>query len=178
MNLRAAILEEHSKRQTLMIQHWVGANAKRFDELMQLFLGDEYRITQRSGWVVQHVSQQHPNLVLPYLDDMVEILFDNEKHPAARRNILKILDESVVIPERLFGKLATLCFELIESMKEPVASKVYSMGVLCQIIKHEPDLADELILLIEEMMPYNSAAFKSRGKRTLKWLQKNIKNQS
>ena len=48
MNLRSEILAEHSKAQTNKIIEWVGNSQQRFDELINLFLGDEYRITQRA----------------------------------------------------------------------------------------------------------------------------------
>ncbi|MBK8496606.1 MAG: hypothetical protein IPL50_17600 [Chitinophagaceae bacterium] len=37
MNLRAEILKEHSKAQCNTIVQWVGADQKRFDELLDYF---------------------------------------------------------------------------------------------------------------------------------------------
>ena len=46
------------------------------------------------------------------------------------------------------------------------------MTVLYNLCKKEPDLANELRILIEEQMLYGTAGFKSRGKRILKELKK------
>ncbi len=170
MDIREALLKEHSKQQTLLITDYVGRNKKRISTLMMLFMGNEYRVTQRAAWVVKHVFEAHPDLAYPYLDEMVDILFDESRHASVRRNLLKIIDEVIEIPERHYGKLATLCFDLVASMQEPIAIKVFSMGVLCKIIKKEPDLAGELIIIIEDQMPHASPGFKSRGKRVLKFL--------
>jgi hypothetical protein len=45
-NLKEEILKEHSKKQTLKIAKWVGNNKKRLDELLNLFLFDQYRVVQ------------------------------------------------------------------------------------------------------------------------------------
>ena len=55
MNLREALLKEHSKKQMLKIVKYIGNDQQRFDELMKLFLESEYRITQRAAWPVRTV---------------------------------------------------------------------------------------------------------------------------
>ncbi len=62
---------------------------------------------------------------------------------------------------------ATVCFDILASCTEPVANKVFSMTVLTNIAKHEPDIKHELKLLIEEQMTYSTAAFKSRAKTVM-----------
>lgn len=46
------------------------------------------------------------------------------------------------------------------------------MTILLNLTHKEPDHKQELHLLIEENMPYEKAAFKSRGKKILKTLAK------
>jgi len=50
MNLRSEILAEHSKAQAAKIVEWIGDSQQRFDELVKLFLHDEYKVMQRAGW--------------------------------------------------------------------------------------------------------------------------------
>ena len=45
MRLRETILKEHSKAQCNKIVNWVGDDLHRFEELFQLFLKGEYRVT-------------------------------------------------------------------------------------------------------------------------------------
>ncbi len=54
MNLESEILEEHSKRNTIRLAKWIGSDKKRFKELMKIFLKGEYRVTQRSAWILMH----------------------------------------------------------------------------------------------------------------------------
>src|ERR1019366_7428933 len=54
MDLQNVILEEHSKKQCTKIVEWVGNNQEKFDELFDLFLNGEYRITQRAAWPLSY----------------------------------------------------------------------------------------------------------------------------
>lgn len=119
MNLRLEILTEHSKRQTLRLANWVGGERSRFDELMDLFLHDEYRVVQRSSWIVKHVADVHPEWVKPYLKQMLRYC-KQPVHDAVKRNIVRVLAE-LEIPKSIQGLAATVCFDLLASQKEPVA---------------------------------------------------------
>jgi len=50
MDIKTALLEEHSKAQTLRIVKYIGTDQKRFDTLMELFYKEEYRVVQRAAW--------------------------------------------------------------------------------------------------------------------------------
>ena len=59
MKLRETILKDHSKATCLRIVKWVGNDQKRFDELFNLFLNDEYRVVQRAAWPMTYLSLIH-----------------------------------------------------------------------------------------------------------------------
>jgi hypothetical protein len=169
MNLQSEILKEHSKQNTLRLARWVGSDKKRFKELMELFLKGDYRVTQRSSWIVRHCEQMHPQLIEPYLNSMLTRMMQPGVHVAVKRNTIGILQE-IEIPKKLWGRVATICFDFLES-NEPIAVRVFSMTVLANIAQHEPDLKKELRLIIEQRMPWEGGAFQSRAKRVLKKLQ-------
>ncbi len=171
MDIRAALLEEHSKEQTLMITNYIGKSQKRFDQLMDLFLGDEYRVTQRAAWVVSHCADAYPKLIQPHLKRILDNLERPNLHDAIKRNTLKALSEWD-LPEELLGQAATISFDLLASPTEAIAIRVHAMTIIYNICHKEPDLADELRLLIEDGMEHGSAGFRSRGKRILKGLDK------
>ena len=170
MKLRQEILKEHSKHQTMKIAAWVGEDKKRFDDLMKLFLQDEYRVVQRSAWIVKYVADAHPDWIKPYLKKMLEYC-RKPVHDAVKRNVIRIL-EQVEIPKRLQGLAATICFDFLSSSEEPVAVKVFSMSVLYNITREEPELKGELITLIEGQLEFAKPAFRSRGSKILKMLKK------
>lgn len=166
MDLRAEILKEHSKAQTMKIVRFIGDDSKKFKELMNLFFNDEYRVVQRSAWAVNYCAVNHPQLIKPYLGKMIDYM-RKPVHDAVRRNTIRIL-QFVEIPKTLTGKVANVCFDLLQSKDEPVAVKVFSMTVLGKLCKTEPGLKNELRLLIQEQLPYSTAGFQARAKKILK----------
>jgi len=108
---------------------------------------------------------------MPYLPEMVANLKKPDLHAAAKRNTVRFFQE-IEIPEALWGEVADVCFKFLENGEEAVAVRVFSMTVLLGIVKKVPELKDELKFLIEDQLPYGTAGFKHRGKKTLKALDK------
>ncbi|WP_020528207.1 hypothetical protein [Flexithrix dorotheae] len=170
MDLREELLREYNKEHVVFLANYIGNEQEKFAELIDLFLNGEMRVTQRASWVVGHCADQYPELITPYLPTLVYNLRNNI-HDAVKRNTVRILQD-IDIPEDLIGEAADICFEFLQSNKEAIAIKVFSMTVLFNITKSIPELANELKVIIEDQMPYGSAGFKSRGKKILKELNK------
>ncbi|MEM9821639.1 MAG: hypothetical protein AAF985_11225 [Bacteroidota bacterium] len=170
MDLKTELLAEHSKTQALKIASYVGADQERFDALMYLFLEEEYRVTQRAAWVILFAVEAHPALLKKHLRKVVENLAQ-PLPDAVKRNTLRIL-QSWDLPEDLLGFTAEICFQFLDDPKEAVAIRVFSMTVLYNICVKEPELANELRLVIEDHLPHGTAGFKSRGKKILKALRR------
>lgn len=169
MNLKAEIEKEHSKAQATKIATYIGNNQHLFDHLMELFLKEGYRITQRAAWVIRLCVDKYPELIEPYLNEIIENL-NRPVHDAVKRNTLSILQHKE-IPGDQMGSLATICFDFLTSRQEPVAIKVFAMTILANIAQKEPDLKQELKICIEDQLPFASAAFVSRGKKVLEKLK-------
>src|SRR6478736_5201121 len=125
MNLRDEILAEHSKRQTAKIVAWVGSNPKRFRELMKLFLGDSYRVTQRAGWPLSNCVEQHPELITQYFSQLLKQLERDDVHIAVKRNVVRLL-QFVEVPKRFQGRVFDACYRMLDDPREPVAVRVFS----------------------------------------------------
>lgn len=167
MNLREEILKEHSRAQSDKIAAWVGKDAKRFDELMQLFLHDENKVTQRAAWVLSVVAEKHAKLAEPYIDDMVHCASEPGVPDAVKRNVTRVL-QFIDIPESLHGKVMNLCFDLLASPSEAVAIRCFSMTVLGNLSKTYPDIKPELKAVIEDMLEQApTAGMKARAKMVL-----------
>lgn len=169
MDIREALLEEHSKSQCKKIVDHIGSNKKRFAELIRLFFGNEYRVTQRAGWPLSYCVREHPELITPFFGQLIDMLQKPGTHNAVTRNITRLLQD-VQIPKRYHGSIMTICFEFISSPNAPIAVKAFSLTVLDNLSKEYPEIAPELKLIIEERWDQESPAFKSRAKRILKKL--------
>jgi hypothetical protein len=172
MDLKAELLHEYSKKHTIELASEIVADPTQFPMLMAYFLNDDeqgYRLSQRAAAIVNAVCEQRPDFLKPYYERII-LNLRNEVHDAVKRNTVRLL-QFHEIPEDLMGETAHICFELLQSAKEPVAIKVFSMTVLLNIVKRVPELKSELEYMIEEQMPYGSAGFVSRGRKILKALQ-------
>jgi hypothetical protein len=171
MNLREEILKEHSKRQAIKIANWVGDDTERFEELLALFLKDEYRVTQRAAYAFGIVSDRYPHLVASYWGILIENLKKPVLHVAVKRNTVRLLQEAY-IPEELLGTITDICFGYLASADEPIAIKAFSMRVLLNTARRYPEIKNELVLLIEDQLPNGSPGIVNRGKKILKQLEK------
>jgi hypothetical protein len=171
VNLEAEILKEHSKRQTVRLARWIGSDKQRFRQLMSMFLNGEYRVTQRSAWILSTCAENHPTLIRPYLGKLIKKMQEPGVHDAVKRNVVRIL-QFVEIPERLLGEVATVCFNYLTSPSEPIAVRVFSMTVLANIAQKEPGLKNELRLVIEQQLLHGGMAFCSRARKVIKTLER------
>ena len=167
--MKSEILYEHSRRQVDKIAGWIGRDKGRFKELMNLFLHGEYRVTQRSAWIISACSQRHPELITPWLKSMLDKSEEPGVHIAVKRNVLRILEE-IEIPKSLLGAVITRCFNDLASEDAAIAVRVYAMEIILRASVQEPDLRNELRQTIEQMLPHGGPAIQSRARHVLKKL--------
>ena len=167
MNLLEEILKEHSKQQCNKIVQWVGNSQQRFDELFHLFLTGEYRVTQRASWPLSYCVEVHPAFIKKNFTNLINNLRKPDLHNAIKRNTIRLL-QYVDLPEKFQGQVMDICFVYVASPTEAVAIKAFSLTVLSNLAVLYPEILPEIKLLIEEQLPHQTAAFKSRAKHFLK----------
>ncbi len=171
MNIRDEILKEHSKTQALKIAAYACLSKKNFKGLMECFMANEYRLSQRAAWSVSLAAGMNPEIIQPYLKDLVAQLQRKDVHDSVTRNSVRML-EQLDIPEIFHGEVMNACFRFIETPATPAAIKAFSLTTLFNLSKQYPDIKPELKLIIEERWNTETAAFKSRGKKILMEMSK------
>ncbi len=166
MNIRDALLAEHSKSQTMKIVRYIDGDPVKFRQLMNLFLGDTYRLSQRAAWAVNYCAEHHHDLVKPYFSKLVEQLERDDVHVAVKRNVARML-QFVDIPPRLNGRVFDACYNLVDDPHQPVAVRVFSLTVAAKIARKSPELLDELRLVAAKYPQGSTAGFRSRCLRVL-----------
>jgi hypothetical protein len=169
MDIRTALLQEHTRVQCQKIASYIGHDAQRFNELMHLFLGNEYRVTQRAAMVVNTCAEQSPELIKPWLTKLIRNLDSPGLHDAVKRNTIRIL-QFMPIPKSQRGRVTIICFQYLQSKTEAIAVRVFAMSVLGIICKTEAGLKNELKLILERDFQYEGAAYRSRASKLLKYL--------
>lgn len=166
MDMRETLLAEHSLAQTMKIVRYINGDPVRFAELMDHFLGDTYRLSQRAAWAVSYCAEYHNELVKPYFGRLVEQLERDDTNVAVRRNVARLL-QFADIPLRFRGRVFDACYNLADDAEQPVAVRVFALTVAAKIAKNEPELLDELRLVVEKHSPHTTTAFRTRAKNVL-----------
>ena len=167
MDIRRALTAVHSKRQAMAIVEFIGGDARRFAELMKLLFAGECRLTRRAAGVMNYCAERRPELIRPYLPKLLDCLKRDDMHDAVKRNVVRLL-QYVEIPRRLTGKVYAHCVDLVDDACEPVAVRAFALTVAARIAKSEPDLMNELRLIVIKHLPHTTAAFQKRAGEVLK----------
>jgi hypothetical protein len=170
MNLKEAALKEHSKAQCNKIVRYVGKDPNKFSALVKAFLEGPYRVTQRLAWPLSYCVEENAALIHPHLSQILRYVRQPGLHDSVKRNVMRLL-QFIDVPMKHQGTVADLCFKFFGDTKESVAIRVFAMTVLANLAKQIPELKNELIPIIEDQLPFGSAAFVSRGQKVLKKLK-------
>ncbi len=173
MNLREELLKEHSKTQSHKIAFWAASDKSRINDLISLFLTDEYRVVQRAAWPISVIAEHNPLLILPYLDQLIRSATKSKAPIAVKRNVIRLL-QFVEIPEQFQGDIMNLCFDFLANPNEAIAVRCFSMTVLYNLSKYYTDIKGELRAIIEDILEHSpTPALKARGRQVLASISKN-----
>lgn len=170
MNLEKQLLLIHSKENTILIRDYIFSQPPTFRDLMTLFTNSEYRLTQRTAWVVGMIGNEKPEWFYPYFGLLLKSL-EKPKHDSVARNVYRTL-QFLEIPEEHQGLLFDLCIRDLLNPKSAIAIKVFCMTVAFNITKIHSELKAELAAVIENQLPYASTGQLSRSMKLLKILKK------
>jgi len=166
------LLFDSSMNTILMVGRAIDRQPDIYYDLFPLILEDKKPFSSRAARVISIYSESNPSLLEPLIEPIIDFLPDCQTN-GVKQSLLRIFNW-YPCPEDdvLLSKLLDICFKWLGSTKEKPAVRVYSMETIYQISGKIPELKNELILVIEEQMPYGSVGFKSRGSRILRKLYK------
>lgn len=168
MNIKERLEAEHSKTLTIAIVNYVGEDKLRFKMLMDIFLGSDYRLTQRSAWPLGYIALEHPKLLTPYFSRFIKKLDDPSAHPGIFRNIFRVL-QGIEIPEKYQGMVVDRAFKAIMSETQPAAVRAFAITTAANICRQYPELKQELLVILQELNAFPQLpSLRSRIKKALK----------
>ncbi len=172
MDIKSALLKEHSRKQALKISNYIGKDPKKFKILADFFLGNEYRLAQRAAYSINFCGTNHPNLITPLIPKMLLKLEDKNVHDAVKRNSLRLF-QFISIPKKYHGKVVQTSFKLLQDYSQPIAIRVFAMTTIANLCPLYPELSNELLPIIQKELSQNpKPAYISRAKKALKIIQK------
>ncbi|MFA6403111.1 MAG: hypothetical protein WCX31_16030 [Salinivirgaceae bacterium] len=154
------LMAELSRRNIDLVASWALGQTGAISCLVEITLSQEEKVSSRSSWVLEKLSDQFPGILDEYIPEIITAISTIESS-SIRRTLAKVLMLHK-IPESLEGQTLDFCLKMIERVKEPVAVKANCMTVLFNLLPKYPELKNEVFAIIETQIPYNSVGFKSR----------------
>jgi len=148
---------------------WIATSAMDNPAFIAKLLGysysDDRKLSFRASWTLSRVFDKNPEMINPYLGDIVEKLnsLDNESTQRSFLRIVSLTDISRLSLKH-HGILADHCFKALNSGFSAIAIKAYSMEIIYRLALIYPELANELSASISMLQGEGSAGIKARGK--------------
>ena len=154
---------------------WVATSAIEnpaiFIKLFEYSHSPDKKLAFRASWTLTKVCDKFPEIIYPYLSQIVETLntIDND---STLRSFLRIISLSDLekINSHQHGLLADFCFNTLNSGFSAIAVKAYTMEILYRLSLIYPELANELSTSIRILMEDGSAGITARGRMILRKL--------
>lgn len=156
------------KKEAELVARSIAKDPNHVQQLWEWCISNE-KHSWRATWLMDKVYDIDPNLVRPYIPKMIALIptLENE---SKQRQYLKLIS-CEPIPKDISGEFINRCFDLLINTTTAVAVKAHAMQILYNFSIIEPDIKNELALILEEQMEHGSAGFCARARKLLKALR-------
>lgn len=155
------LFDENSK--DLLVQHLL-QNPEEIRNLLTI-MNEEERAAWRAAWVLDHLNQSEPLLLIPHLETISSIL-KTTKYNGVRRSLIKILisNPSATNDD---GELLDLCFQWVSSPSIPVAIRAHAMQFIFNLLPTYPELKNEFQLTLETAINDERKGVRGKARKIL-----------
>jgi len=163
------IEEEISKKRAELLVQNTSEPEKLAATLWDFVLLNKHPLSWRSMWFLEHLAAENRAVAQPYLNAIVKA-FPSFKFDGQKRSAMKIL---LMFPVKYYDyeMMLNTAFDLLLSNDEPVAVRMFSMRLLFEIVKIEPELKGELKESITFIIPHAQKGLLSAARDVLKRLE-------
>jgi len=168
--IEAFLLKNYGKAHALDLADVLSRQPERIPELLNIILKEEEPISRRGAWYFSTLFDKHPQLVIPYVDELIANL-EMIKSQAILRCFLRT-SSRVQIAEQYHAYLIQYSADVIISNKSEIAVKAMAMDIFFQIAKFQPDLFNELEYMIDLIYPEGSKGIQNKCRSMLKYIEK------
>ena len=138
MIVREQLLVANSRANADRVLAMIGDDPELLVQLMVCFLSDEVRVAQRAAQVVGDFGRRNPDLLLPWLSEIVDAI-ENPIHPAIRRNGVRFFNEfAEPLPADMEKRLIRMCGQFVADRSVDIAIGAFSMSFIADRANHYP----------------------------------------
>ena len=125
----------------------VNAKPEHFKETFEIALGNDLPQSWRAAWVLNHTLKKNDERLDPYIDRMVNSLF--QKPDGHQRELLKLLEKSE-LNDDIEGQLFDKCITIWESVEKSPSVRVVAFRILAKVAQKYPEMKNELEFLTQD----------------------------
>ncbi len=168
--MRELLTKKASRTNSYKVVALVGEDYKNYKELVGLIVDYECPVSEKAAWAMNHCFEEGLGFFEDYFEQLVPVIGSSIYSDSVKRNIVRIL-QFVEIPEKYQASVIDSCFDLVMKKQTAIAVKAFALGVLEKMVKLYPELKNELVAVIEDLLPKASSGLKNRGQHILKRLK-------
>ena len=158
MNLKDELLIFHQSRDLKSYTKSIVDEPIKIEKLVKIISNlEEYPLKEMSSWILTHIAKSIPELIQPFYEKLVDILFITENQTVLRNctNILYHLNTTEYKESKLIDQL----IQFIQNNNNKVALQVYSIYFITHFVKKYPELFEEVRSIIELNSHNHSPAY-------------------
>lgn len=167
--MKELLTKKASRANSYQVVAMVGKDYENYSDLIDLIINYECPVSEKAAWAMNHCFEDGVGFFEDYFEELVPVIGSSTYSDSVKRNIVRIL-QFVEIPKEYHVSVIDSCFELLTNTQTAIAVKAFSMGVLEKMVKLYPELKNELVAAIEDLLPKASSGIKNRGQKILKRL--------
>ena len=168
MDFEAILSTFPGKEAAVLIAKEIAREPKHMPKLWEFAIGEHER-AWRATWLMDKVYDEAPQLIRPYIPQMIKLI-SSLKCESKQRQLLKLIS-CEPLPQNVSGEFINCCIDYLIFSTTAVAVKVHAMQILFNFTQQEPDIKNELALVIEECMIEGTTEFNARARKLLKKLR-------
>lgn len=164
IELLSILASGNSRAIALKTKELVSRSPEALAVLFSIIENDTDHIAQRASNAFGHFADGDTELILPFIPKLVEIYLSEARHPSFGRNLLRVVEQ---LPIECLdnGRMVDKCISNLTDAQVSIAEKAYSIGILDRVTSVYPVLAQEVIPLLKQALPYQTPAFVSRAQK-------------
>jgi len=145
----------------------ISDNQLNFNFIFDYCISEKYPINMRAARVLQLSAEKYPILAEAIVDKITDALL-NCNNEGVKRSFIKILQNTNILKKvKSAGMVINKCFEWILSEKESYAVRCYSIDLVKNYCKIEPELKNELISVLSVLECSNIVSINTKKNKTL-----------
>ncbi len=124
------------------------------------------------SWILNHFIDKNPDSIASFLDSAIVTLPTITRSGHARLILRYFMITRNWEEYEHLGLLLDTCLHIIQNTTSPSGLKANAMSVVERIAEKEPDIIGEVLLVLEEQLPYLETGSLNRAKKIIKKLRK------